>query len=144
MRHKKFGRKLGRNHHQRQALFKGLARSLFISGSVNTTQAKAKAVVPLVEKICALAQKNNLVSRRTIFSYFQNRTLVNRINQSVNLAFKDQHSNFTQIIPAKYRQGDNALLVRLGFTKPFALIDPKPATKKVVKKLTKKPTKNAK
>lgn len=119
MRHRKFGRKLGRNHHHRQALFKNLSRALFTHGQIKTTQAKAKAVRPLVEKICTLALRNNINSRRAIFAYLQDRKLVARLSQVLCQTFTSQKTNFTKITPLKYRQGDNALLVRLSFTKPI-------------------------
>ncbi len=121
MRHRLFGRKLGRNHHQRQALFRSQAQSMFTHGSINTTRAKALAVVPLIEKICRLCQKADLSSRRRLFAIFQNRSFVKKIVEIIGPAFKDRQGNFTKITTIKRRLGDDALIVKIEFTQPVNL-----------------------
>ncbi len=136
-----FGKKLGRNYHQRQALLKSLAKSMFTYGSIETTQTKAKAVIPTVEKLCAIALKNDLSAHRFFHGYFQNKKLVTKSIIAVNKAFADQKSNFTRTTRIKKRQGDDALIVKLAFTKPYSLeLNNKEDKKEEVKK-TKKPVK---
>jgi len=133
MRHRISGKILSRTHHQRQALLKSLARALFTHGSIKTTEAKSKAVIPLIAKICRWAQKTDLVSRRRIFALFQDRKLTNKIVTAVNQAFADRQSNFTITKRFKKRQGDDALIVKLQFTKPYNL-NPAPKVEKTTKK----------
>jgi len=126
MRHRISGKQLGRTRHQRQALFRSLARAIFIHGSICTTRAKAQAVVPLIEKICRLCQKSHqgdLSSRRHIFAIFQDRLFVNRIVKAIAVAYADRQSNFTKTSTVKRRQGDDALIVKLEFTLPVDLKD---------------------
>lgn len=132
MRHKIAGKKLGRNHHQRQALFRTQARSMFTHGRIRTTQAKAKALIPLIEKLTRLCQKTDLNSRRRLFAIFQDRQFVKNIAKAINLSFIDRHSNFTKISRLKHRLGDNALIVKLEFTRPYRL-EAQPATKETKK-----------
>ena len=131
MRHRNFGKILGRNHNQRQALFKGLVRSIFTHGHLQTTETKAKAVMPLVEKLCSVSLKNDLVARRELYRYLGDRNWVNRVVQSMVTAYGDQKSNFTSLVRVKNRQGDNAVVVRLNLTKAVSF---QPQPKAEVKK----------
>jgi large subunit ribosomal protein L17 len=68
MRHRKAGRKLGRNGTHRLALYRNLALALFRHERIITTEAKAKAVRPFIEKLITLARKNTLHARRLVLS----------------------------------------------------------------------------
>lgn len=144
MRHRNSGKKLGRNHNQRKALLKGLARSIFLHGSIETTKARATAVSPLVDKICHWAKNDSLVNRRQIFAYFQDQTLVNAIVEKVKSVFVDHQGSFLTSVLIKRRQGDDALVVKLSLAKPFTLILEKPPVEKKEKKEEKKETKTVK
>ncbi len=117
MRHRITGRQLGRNINERQALYRSQLRSLFTHGFIKTTAAKAKSIMPLAEKIAAAAVKGDLNSRRYIFTYFQDRNVVNNIVTAFSAAFAGQTQNFTVMNNVKFRQGDNALIVKLTFVK---------------------------
>lgn len=149
MNHRKFGKKLGRNTKERQALFKSLAKSIFTYGVIETTQTKAKAVIPTIEKLASIIMtKDILISQRELSRYFQDRNLVKNIYSTFKSVFGDQTSNFTKFWNVKFRQGDNALIVKLAFIKPYSLNTKKEDTKSddkkkpanketVMKKLTK-------
>lgn len=139
MRHRVSGRQLGRNINERQALYRTQLRSLFTYGFIKTTSAKAKSLLPLAEKMAASAVKADLNSRRFLFSYFQDSNLVNRIVTAFSTTFAGQTQNFTKMQNVKFRQGDNALVVKLSFIKEVnALAPKKEKVKKEVKKETKK------
>lgn len=121
MRHRIFGKKLGRNTNQRRALFRVQIRSFFTHGKISTTQAKVKAIIPAVEKLCSRAQKSELLGRRQFQKLLGDDRLVSRIVAALRLAFPDQTSNFTKIIRVKRRLGDQAVIVKLVFTKPYQL-----------------------
>ncbi|RLC35490.1 hypothetical protein DRH14_00835 [Candidatus Shapirobacteria bacterium] len=151
MRHRKFGKKLGRNHHQRQALFKTLLRFVLTYGSIQTTQAKAKAVLPLLEKLMSKISRPSLINRRALYAYLQDRKWVKRVEDTIQKNFPNQHSNFFTTSKIKRRKGDDALIVKLSFVKDISFL-PKEKTaktdkKKVIKdkkKVTKKIKKNEK
>ena len=103
MRHRVSGRKLGRNRNQRQALFRTLLRSLFTHGSIETTQAKAKAILPQAEKMAAMAVKGDLISRRKLFAVFQDRNFVNQVVAIFSQTFPNQKQNFTKLQNIKIR-----------------------------------------
>jgi len=137
MKHRQFGKKLGRNRQQRQALFRTQLRSLFLYGRIDTTDAKTKALIPLAEKVChRLATENIVIAQRYLSRYLQDKKLVSRIYKSFTAVFAGQTSNFTKTHFIKFRQGDNALITRLTFVKPFTLL----TDQKEVPAETKKPT----
>ena len=143
MKHRIFGKKLGRNRNERQALFRSQAYSMFTVGAIQTTKAKARALAPLIERLCSIViKKEDLTARRQLFRVFQDRHVVNNAYTGIKAAFGTQGSNFTQIHLIKRRQGDDALIVKLSFTKPVNFkseapveeVKVKPTPKKVVKK----------
>ena len=68
MRHRVYGRKLGRKTNHRKAMFRNMAVALFTHGQITTTVPKAKALRPFVEKLITLAKKGDLHNRRRAIS----------------------------------------------------------------------------
>ncbi|HEX8924051.1 MAG TPA: 50S ribosomal protein L17 [Patescibacteria group bacterium] len=122
MRHRIFGRQLGRTRNERQALFRSQVRDIFTHGGIQTTEAKAKSVLPIVEKLCAMTKKSELLGRREFAKYIQDRNLVNSIFNQVKAAFADQSGNYTKMSRIKRRQGDDALIVKLSLVKPISAL----------------------
>ncbi|MFA6518786.1 MAG: L17 family ribosomal protein [Candidatus Shapirobacteria bacterium] len=118
MRHRIAGKKLGRNFLQRKTLFRSLAKSVLTHGKIVTTKAKAKAVVPLIEKLVNEIVKSSAMSaQRSLHRHFADRSVVATIYSQVKLAFEGVTSNFTRIAPIGFRQGDNSLMVELSLAK---------------------------
>ena len=142
MKHRIFGKKLGRNHNERKALFNSLTKAMFISGSINTTQARATAIVSTIESLSnTIITKPNLIARRELFKVLQDQTWVNNVFKTFKETFGEQSSNFTKITKVKRRFGDDALIVKLSFVKPIKFSikkEFKPEIKKVDKKDLKK------
>lgn len=145
MKHRRYGKKLGRNHNERQAMFRTQVRSFFTLGGFKTTDAKVKAVRPLIEKIASdIITKPDLISRRFLSKYIQDRHVINDIVTSFKSAFSGQTSNFTLVKRIKFRQGDNSLIVKLFLCKPYTLIKVETKKEKETKLETKtKPVKVA-
>jgi large subunit ribosomal protein L17 len=137
MRHRIFGKKLGRNHNERKALFNAQTRSMFIYGSIQTTEAKAQAVVSIIESLSnTIVTKPELIAKRELFRYLQKQSWVNNVVKTMKEVFDGQTSNFTRITRVKRRFGDNAIIVKLEFVKPVKFEKNKP--KKVEEKTNKK------
>jgi len=114
MKHRKQGKKLGRNTAQRKSLYKILARGFFINqGRIETTLPKAKAVQPRIEKMITRAKDGSLASRRWLYRYFQDQKLVNGIVDNFGKKFKNKPGGYTRIIKLKKRRGDDATIARL-------------------------------
>ncbi len=116
MRHQKKGRKLKRETSHRQALLKNLVRQLFEHQKIMTTEAKAKEVRSLAEKVVSLAKKKDLPARRQALVILGSRELVHRVFEEMPARYEQRESGFTRIVKVGNRQGDNAPMVYLELT----------------------------
>jgi large subunit ribosomal protein L17 len=134
MRHKKSGKKLGRNTSHRKALLRNMARSLLTHERIRTTESRAKALSSVMDKLVTLALKNDLHARRQAFRVLENHGLVQRLFDEVGPRFPSGGGGgYTRVIKlALPRSGDAApmAMVELAFPgesdKP-AKVEPKPA-----------------
>lgn len=134
------GKKLGRNFNERKALLKSLTKSMFTHGSIETTEAKVKAVIPMVESLAnTIISKEELTAKRELFKVLQDQNWVNRVVANFKSVFGDQKSNFTTVTKIKRRFGDDALIVKYSFVKAVNFKPEKiEAAKKDKKTVTKK------
>lgn len=109
MRHGKKVNHLGRTSAHRQALLSNLASSLILNKRISTTVAKAKALRKYVEPLLTKSKEDTTHSRRTAFSYLQNKQSVQALFGEVASKIADRPGGYTRIIKlADTRQGDNA------------------------------------
>lgn len=113
MRHRVSGKRLGRKKDHRKALFKNLIAALILHEKIKTTEAKAKAVRGLVDKLINRAKAGTLHSRRLLASFLPNQKAVAKIMDILGPRFKDRTSGFTRIIRLGKRKGDQALMVKM-------------------------------
>lgn len=132
MRHRIVGKKLGRNHHQRQALFLSLAKGVFLHGFVKTTQTKAKAVSPLIRRLVRSIYKNDLIAVRNFQKYFQDRNQSLAVVTSLKKAFPTVPSPLLKTTRIKRRFGDQSVIVKLQFSQAYKLEFP-PKKEKITK-----------
>ncbi len=114
-RHGYQGRKLHRETGPRQALIKGLADSLVIHESIETTLPKAKEVVPYLEKLITKAKKGDLHSRRQVLSGLQTVASAHKLVDEIAPKLKGRDSGHLRIAKTGLRRGDNAQLARVSF-----------------------------
>ncbi len=109
MRHRKHGRKLGRNSSHRKALGRNLVSSLFEHGRITTTVEKAKEYRPMAEKMITLAKKRNLHNIRRAVAILQDKAIVKKLFGEIAPRYLDRPGGYTRIIRLqKNRLGDNA------------------------------------
>jgi large subunit ribosomal protein L17 len=144
MRHRVKRRKLSLDHDHRLAVTKNLARSLFLSGKVTTTQAKARVLVSFAERLVSRAKKGDLVAKRFVYHYFQDQNLANLVVEKTHSVFKDRNGGYTRTIKVKRRKGDNAVLIRVEFTDSLGIDFKKPEPEKKPQKKDVKKTKSEK
>jgi large subunit ribosomal protein L17 len=109
MRHGKKINHLGRKTAHRQALLSNLASSLILHKRISTTVAKAKALRKYVEPLLTKSKDDTTHSRRTAFSYLQNKESVQTLFGEVASKIADRPGGYTRIIKlAGTRLGDNA------------------------------------
>jgi large subunit ribosomal protein L17 len=137
-RHGYQGRKLHRQRDQRRALIKGLADSLIIYGSIETTLPKAKEIVPYMEKLITKAKKGDLHSRRQVVSGLMTIESAHKLVDEIAPKYTDRSSGHLSLKKTTNRRGDNALLARVSFIEVKTTV--KPAAKTPAKAAaTKKP-----
>lgn len=116
MRKQVFGRQLGRTKNQRQALFRGLIKSLIEKGEIETTVSKAKAIRSQAEKMISKAKRGNLNDKRIIFKEIGDQTLVNKLVEEIAPLFKQKNGGYLKIVRTNLRQGDSTQMAKLMFT----------------------------
>ena len=79
MRHRRAGRKLGRDTSHRRAMMRNMVASLFKNEQLETTDAKAKQLRPVAEKMITLAKRGDLHARRQALSYINDKTITHRL-----------------------------------------------------------------
>lgn len=113
-RHGYKGRKFGRERDQREALIKGLADSLIIHESIETTLEKAKDLRPYVEKLVSKARKGGLHNRRQIIKSVQTLEAAHKLVDDIAPKMK-RDSGYLRIEKSDLRRGDNAQMARISF-----------------------------
>lgn len=109
MRHGKKVNHLGRTASHRNALLSNMASSLILNKRITTTVAKAKALRKYVEPLLTKSKEDTTHSRRTVFSYLQNKESVQTLFGEVASKIADRPGGYTRIIKlADTRLGDNA------------------------------------
>jgi large subunit ribosomal protein L17 len=108
MRHKKFGRALGRSSSHRSAMFRNMVTSLFEHERIVTTHEKAKEVRPIAEKMITLAKRGDLHARRKALSFIRSKKVVAKLFEQIVEQFKERNGGYTRILQTGVRQGDAA------------------------------------
>jgi large subunit ribosomal protein L17 len=116
MRHGKTKYQLNRFTSWREATVKSLVRNLLTYESIKTTEIRAKAIQPLVEKLITLGKEDSLAHKRRAFDLIQDHALVNRLFAEICPRFKNVPSGCTRILKVGKRRGDNAEMVLLQLT----------------------------
>ena len=155
MRHRVYGKKLGRNKNERTALFKSLVQELILHGTITTSESKAKAIKGLVDKIINLAKSNN--TRRLLQAFLVNKDLQERLVKEIVPKLGSRTSGYTSVMRMGEREGDRTTLVKMSIIgseelKPLEkqesriknLESSKKAVKTETKKVEKKPKRTVK
>ena len=115
MRHQHAGKKLGRDSAHRKALYSNLAGALIEHGRIKTTEAKAKAVKPEIEKLITLAKKGDLHARRQAISTLQhpNKGVIYKLFDEIAPRYTERPGGYTRILKLGPRPSDATEMVFL-------------------------------
>src|SRR5215217_858228 len=116
MRHRNAGRKLGRSSSQRQALLRQLAISMILHERITTTEAKAKTVRPVVEKLITIAREDSQAHRRLIMSKIDHPLATAKLFEVIAPRFEGTPGGYTRISKLEPRRGDAAPMALIEFT----------------------------
>ena len=99
-----FHRKSG----QRRALLKSLARSLVLEERISTTEAKAKALRPFIERLVTYAKKNTLASRQLTQTRLGDKEAVKKLFDSIGPRYATKNSGYTRVVKRTLRGSNDA------------------------------------
>lgn len=115
MRHGNKSNHLGRKRGHRKALLKNLSISLIMHKRINTTLAKAKALRVHIEPLITKGKNNTTHSRRTVFSYLQNKEAIEELFGPIAEKVATRPGGYLRIIRTGFRKGDAAEMALIEF-----------------------------
>ena len=113
MRHRVAGKKLGRATGHRRAMYRNLVTDLLRYGKITTTEAKAKEVRGLAEKIITLGKEGGLHSRRQALSFILDKKVADKVFAELAPKYAERPGGYTRITKLGPRLGDGAAMVQL-------------------------------
>ncbi len=116
MRHKKIGRRLGRDSSHRRAMFRNMAASLIEFESISTTLHKAKELRRTLEPLITLAKEDGVSRRRMAFNKLRNKAAVGKLFSEIGPRFKDRPGGYLRILKKGRRSGDSAPMALVQLT----------------------------
>jgi large subunit ribosomal protein L17 len=145
MRHGRKVKKLGRTASHKKAMLANMAASLLAYQTIKTTDAKAKEVGKLTEKLITLAKRGGLHAHRQVYDVIKNRKLIKKLFDEIGPKFQDREGGYTRVSKLGPRKGDGAPLsvIELLIEKP-PKEEKKGKKEKAAKKVKKEKTKEPK
>lgn len=113
MRHKLTGRRLGRSSGHRKAMFRNLVTDLLDYEKITTTEAKAKEIRGLAEKMITLGKHGGLGARRQALAFIYDKSVVDKVFANLAPRFAERSGGYTRITKLGPRLGDRAAMVQL-------------------------------
>jgi large subunit ribosomal protein L17 len=102
------GPRLGSGPSHERLILRTLAEQLFEHGKITTTEAKAKRLRPLAEKLITFGKKGDLPARREVMARIANKTVVHNLFTVIAPTFANRNGGYTRITKIGPRKGDNA------------------------------------
>jgi len=143
MRHRLAGRQFGRNSSHRKALFRNLVTSLLEHGHIETTEAKAKELQGIADKMITLGKKGDLSAKRMALSYIMSRDVVAKLFDEIAPRSADRAGGYTRVMKTRVRLGDSAPMAIIELVDKEGAPAPKPKAKKEAPKAAPAPAEAA-
>jgi len=146
MRHRKAGRRLGRNSSHRKAMLRNMVTSLLQHEKITTTDARAKELRKLAEKMITLGKRGTLHARRQALQVIQDKAVVAKLFEQIAGRYQERPGGYTRIIKLGHRSGDNAAMSVIELVEEEMTAKPKkkkPAAKKAAPKVEEAPADKA-
>ena len=120
-------KKLGRTRSHREAMLSNMAMSLFQHRMIKTTDAKAKALRPVIDRIISTAKEDSLHAKRQVAKTIKQKAVFKKLFEEIVPQFSDRDSGFTRVVKLGVRRGDGASVsvVELLTEKPKAASEEK-------------------
>ena len=125
MRHRKSGKKLGRNTSHRKAMMRNMVTSFFDCEKITTTDARAKELRKMAEKLITMARRGDLHSRRLVMQVVRDGKTVAKLFDTIAPRLSLSAYRYTRIIKLGLRAGDNASLSMIELVEEELVAKPK-------------------
>ena len=107
------GRRLGGDAAHQKAMLGNLVASLVAAEALVTTESKAKAMRPVVEKVITKARKGGVHNQRQVVSLIRDKDMANKLFEEIGPRYADRPGGYTRILKLGPRHGDNAPMARI-------------------------------
>ena len=113
MRHNNKNKILDRKKQPREMMLRNLASSIIMYEKVTTTEAKAKTVKPMVEKLITTAKDGDLSARRKLIQVLPQKLAIRKLMDVLGVKYKERKGGYTRIVKLGNREGDGAKVVQI-------------------------------
>ena len=109
------GRRFGGSAQHQKLMMANLVASLIAAEGITTTEAKAKAMRPIAEKMITKARKGGVHNHRQVVKFLGDREMASKLFDEIGPRYEDRHGGYLRIIKLDNRAGDNAPMARIEF-----------------------------
>ena len=107
------GKRFGGSASHQRLMFANMAASLFAAEGIVTTEAKAKALRPIAEKLITKARKGGVHNHRQVVSYMGDKDMAHKLFEEIAPRYEGRPGGYTRILKLGPRHGDNAPMSRI-------------------------------
>ncbi|CAA9235014.1 MAG: LSU ribosomal protein L17p [uncultured Acidimicrobiales bacterium] len=107
------GQRFGGDAAHQKAMFGNLVASLIAAEAIVTTEAKAKALRPVVERVITKGKKGGLHNHRQVVSFIRDKDMATKLFDEIGPRYADRNGGYTRILKLGPRNGDNAPMARI-------------------------------
>ena len=115
MRHRVSGRRLGRSSSHQKAMFRSLAAALITHEHIETTDARAKELRRVTDRLVTLGKKGTLHARRQAYKFLNNHQLVQKLFDEIAPRFSERPGGYTRLVKSRIRFVDQAPMTFVRF-----------------------------
>ena len=109
----KKGRRFGGDAAHQKAMMANLVASLIAAEAIVTTEAKAKALRPVAEKVITKAKKGGVHNQRQVVAFIRDKDMAHKLFEEIGPRYADRNGGYTRILKLGPRHGDNAPMARI-------------------------------
>ena len=109
----KKGKRFGGDAAHQKAMMANLVASLIAAEGIITTEAKAKALRPIAEKVITKAKKGGVHNQRQVVAFLRDKDMAHKLFEEIGPRYADRNGGYTRILKLGPRHGDNAPMARI-------------------------------
>ena len=109
------GKRFGGDAAHQKAMFGNMVASLIAAEAIVTTEAKAKALRPIAEKVITKAKKGGVHNQRQVVAFIRDKDMAHKLFEEIGPRYADRNGGYLRILKLGPRHGDNAPMARIEF-----------------------------